>query len=259
MQTMQQLTEGLLTGINANLNPQTVADTSHSPARQTEEKQQLCEQPKHLALRNDGEGKKAVSVELYERFQATKTYGKDQESLEDIIKVFMRDLGDYPTRSVMAAIKNHCRNSPEFPTVADIIGIIRRRGKMPYLKEAYISKQRIDPEDRTPQDWAYIKGYESQQNAEEYSSDYLDYHSQIEHVSENEKLRKRILELQAENARAWAKVRELELLTRKPAEPVQVVDNVTKTIAYLESIGASTDEINDFIKTSGTQNNDQTA
>lgn len=165
-------------------------------------------------LKNNGDARKNIALELYQRYAASKTYGKDPEALESIISTYIKDLGDYQACHVMEAIKIHARNSQEYPTISDIVGIIRRRGRKPIPREVYISKQKIDPENRTQKDWDVIAAYEMQQDDEVESHVFFDQISAIERQNESNNLRKKIIDLQKENAKAWARVRELEFILK---------------------------------------------
>lgn len=165
-------------------------------------------------LKNNGEARKNIALELYQRYAASKTYGKDPEALESIISTYITDLGDYPVQYVIEAVKIHARNSQEYPTISDIVGIIRRRGRKPIPKEVYISKQKIAPEDRSQKDWETIATYENQQDDESESLVFSDHVSVVERQNENSNLRKKIIDLKEENARAWGRVRELEFIIK---------------------------------------------
>lgn len=165
-------------------------------------------------LKNNGEARKGIALELYQRYAASKTYGKDPEALEGIISTYIADLGDYPAQYVIEAIKIHARNSQEYPTISDIVGIIRRKGRKPIPKEVYISKQKIDPENRTQKDWEVIAAYENQQDDESASLVFLDHASTVDRQNENINLRKKIIDLKEENVRAWGRVRELEFILK---------------------------------------------
>ncbi len=78
----------------------------------------------------------------YRRFHAIKTYGKEPESLDSIIEGFDCDLAGYPAEKSLLAIKTHSQRSQEFPTTADIIGLIRRNGRPPLTEAQFVAINR---------------------------------------------------------------------------------------------------------------------
>lgn len=203
--------------------------------------------PQSLAvtLRASPEGKLKLAAELYSRFHAMKTYGKEPESLENIIAVFVSDLEDYPTDKILKAIKTHSQRSQEFPTVSDIVGLIKRNGKPPLSKEIYISLSKKDAEHRTSADWSYIREYEAQAHDDEWGAD--------ERQAED---------WQHERARLLDKVHTLETECRKLADllkrererttpdptPKTMPEKIAKTVDVMRNTGASEEMINEFLQ-----------
>lgn len=201
-----------------------------------------------LALSDSVEGQKALAVELYDRFHAMKTYGKEPESLESIVRIFKKDLAKYPIEKVLLAISTHASRCDEFPTVADIVGIIKRNGKQPLSKEIYISISKKEFGERTWQEKRYIADYEEQERGEQWDLVADEEKKQIT-IYENEMLRKKLKEAEAENRRAWDEVSYLRAkYSELKRETIQVEpeDKILKTIEYLRNIGASPNEIEAF-------------
>src|SRR4051812_42867699 len=116
---------------------------SNNPTKTTAQKQQLCvASTSAIALRDDYDGQKKLAVELYDRFHAMKTYGKEPESLEGITRIFKRALSAFSVDHILRAVSTHAQRSQEFPTVADIVGLIRRNGRPPLTESQYIAISR---------------------------------------------------------------------------------------------------------------------
>jgi hypothetical protein len=54
-----------------------------------------------------------------------KTYGKEPESLDSIIDLFIETLAGFPWDEINCAMTEHAKVSPEFPTPAEIVAIIK--------------------------------------------------------------------------------------------------------------------------------------
>jgi hypothetical protein len=203
-----------------------------------------------LVLRTDSEGKKQLAVELYKRFHAMKTYGKEPESLDSITEVFISDLAEFPAEKVMQAIKTHCQRSDEFFTVADIAGLIKRNGKPPLSKERYIAIQKKDGADRTSEDWQYLRDYESEQD-DGWAGDSRDDEKISNLRMDNERLRKRVSELENEAAKAWNEVKKLRLSLGIEKPAIDVLDKAKRTLETMKATGASQEQIDEFSKQYG--------
>lgn len=141
MQTTSQHLGTHLNGALANLNPNNLEQ------KQTEQRQQLCEQPTPgaLRLRHDPAGRQKLAGRLYRDFHAMKTYGKEPESLESIISLFNETMAGYEINEVLEAMGEHARRSAEFPAPAEIIVIMdaeraRRRRLAEYGGDAQRSE-----------------------------------------------------------------------------------------------------------------------
>lgn len=93
-------------------------------------------------------------------FEALKVYGKTAEQLESVVGLFGLALADYPIAKIRAAFGVYIKRHTELPTPADIVQIIERDGKPPFERSVYISISKIEPERRTPSDWAYMRDFE---------------------------------------------------------------------------------------------------
>ena len=98
---------------------------------------------------------------LFQCFQGLKLYGKEPEALEALVGMFQLVLHDYPMDQIRRAFALHLKRSNEMPAPADIANIIERGGKPPFERAVYVNFSRKPPEDRTPDEWAYMRGYEN--------------------------------------------------------------------------------------------------
>ena len=189
MDTIDRITDKVLASLNQ--------------PKPTEPKQQLCEQQSQvgLPLKENAEGRQRLATLLYEYFQGMKTYGKDPESLEGIIALFNRTLASYPYEKVEMALTVHASRNAEFPTPADIVGLIKRNGKPPFSKEVYISISKKDPELRDPYDWKYLREYEAEQSDEAFGTAFRDDRRAEVSAAETARLRKEVGFLRTENKR----------------------------------------------------------
>lgn len=111
------------------------------------------------ALKQDEEGVKAVAAEIYQRFHAMKTWGKDPESLEAVMNTLLRDLRDYPAAEIIEAFSIHARRNPDFPQSCDLISILERDGAPTFDRAVFTAISRKQPVERTSSDWAYLEDY----------------------------------------------------------------------------------------------------
>lgn len=109
---------------------------------------------------NDVEGRKILANRLAACFDIFPLYGREPEAAANIRRGFMVVLGDFPIEKIEAAFDYHLRHFREFPLPADIAHIILRGNKPPFRAEVYVAIQKKYGEDRTPEDWQYIRDYE---------------------------------------------------------------------------------------------------
>lgn len=199
-----------------------------------------------MPILGNPEGQKALAVELFERFHAMKTYGREPESLESTIRIFTKDLEKYPANLILKAISTHAKRSNEFPTTADIIGLIRRNGRPPLSKERYISIQRKEREFWTREERRYVDEYDEELSDswdDEIASD-----KKIQQLhADNELLRARLAEAKAENILAWQEVKQLRAIKQNKHE-LNEIEKINRTIKAMEDTGAPKENIEEFKK-----------
>lgn len=234
MQTPAELTETIL----------------KNPPKPTEQWMQPQEAYKPIALASQPEAQITLAKELHNRFHAMKTYGKEPESLVSITQIFLNDLAEFPPEKVMMAIKTHSQRSQEFPTVADLVGIIKRNGKPPLKESDVIAVRKKDGELRTPDDWQLLREWDHQQS-DGWQTDYYDKVKEETKDAEITRLRKQVFELKQESDRAWEEVKKLRVSQgiEKPAPEVQ--DQIDRTVAMMREMGAPQNDIDEFLVLQG--------
>lgn len=213
----------------------------------TQQKANLTAQSQQLSergLRENAKAQEQLDGMLLSCFAVQKMYGRAPENLEAINQIFHRLLADHPGNLVIKAFETWMRTNQEFPTPADIIGLVERRGGSVIGKEVYIAKQKLDPELRTPDDWKTIRDYEKQNLNTEWGSDIVNPNKTSELRMDNENLRKKVSALTHENAALRASLHEKKMAELyAPRTEFAVAEHIEKTIAYLKSKGASEEEI----------------
>lgn len=112
-------------------------------------------------MKSDPDGKKRVAQAISMVYDGLKVYGKEPEQLENAVKLFNFALADYPTQQIVDAFAYYVSNFSEFPAPADIVQIIRRKGKPPMDKTVYVAISKKDACSRTSEEWQYMRDYET--------------------------------------------------------------------------------------------------
>lgn len=97
---------------------------------------------------------------LAQCFQSLKMYGREPEQLEATTGIFQMVLADYPIAKIESAFKAYIKRSNEMPAPADIVNLIERGNKPPLDRAVYTSFSKKHPENRTHEEWAYMREYE---------------------------------------------------------------------------------------------------
>ena len=202
-----------------------------------------------LALSTQPEAKKAIAIEIHNRFHAMKTYGKEPESLASITATMLADMADFPPDKILAAFRTHAQRSQEFPTTADLVGLIRRNGKPPLKESDIIAIRKKDGQDRTSEDWALLKEWDAdqQQGWKEFSDPAKDAAT----LEENVRLRQKMVGLELEVKRLNELLHQERMAKglEKPKPSMQ--EKIQKTINAMRAAGAPEDDIETFIKDCG--------
>ena len=97
---------------------------------------------------------------LFQCFAALKVYGKQPEELAAVNAMFQLVLSDYAMADIRKAFGIYLRRHNDLPAPADIVQIIERDGRPPLDRAVYIAISKKHPEDRTREDWAYMREYD---------------------------------------------------------------------------------------------------
>jgi hypothetical protein len=184
-----------------------------------------------------------------------KLYGRDVESSGGVINLFQRAFARYPAEKVVRALEIWLERKQEFPTPADIIGLIKRNGKEPVAKEIYIDISKKDPEYRTDEEWVLMKRYRVEQQDELYGCN--DEHKEVATLEENLRLRAKVQDLEHEVGKLWKLLQEEREKSRILAAdviakvergeslltPKQHEDVHAKTIALMKENGSTEEDI----------------
>lgn len=219
-----------------------IMDNEDNQTNLTEQRQQSCAV---LGLKDDLQGQKALAVELYDRFHAMKTWGKEPESLESIIRIFKKDLWRFTADEILEAISLHSQRSQEFPTVYDITNLIMRDGKPPIKESDIIAIRQKDGELRTRAEWNLLREWDEQQQTGQ--SSFVDTDKEIATMRENERLRKELADAKKEIARLNEILR-VDSFKRDYTPPTpSKQDKIQNTIDALKADGCSDLEIQEFL------------
>ncbi|MCI5049986.1 MAG: hypothetical protein MRY32_06605 [Rickettsiales bacterium] len=93
-------------------------------------------------------------------FDALKTYGKEPEQMGKLTQLFNMVLSDYTLQQVKDAFRYYVKHYDEVPTPANIARIIERGNKPPFSESVYIAITKKHPEERTGEDWTYMRDFE---------------------------------------------------------------------------------------------------
>jgi hypothetical protein len=182
-------------------------------------------------------------------FVIQKLYGRQPENIEVINQTFHSVLGKYPSDAVMRSFELWLERSQEFPTPADIVGLIKRNGKPPLSQAMYVAIQKKSGEDRTPADWQYLREYESQQREEFDGPRDARYADEVN--QENQRLRVELKELRAEYDRLARLLREAQPVKGLEPRVPTAEEKVRATIAAMRAAGASEDDVEQFAREHG--------
>lgn len=116
--------------------------------------------PAALTLKESPEAKKQLAVALSLFYDGMKIYGKTPDQMESATKLFTFVLADYTYEQIQSALAYYAKHYNEMPAPADIATIIERGDKPPFDKAVYVSISKIDPCNRTSDEWAYMRDYE---------------------------------------------------------------------------------------------------
>lgn len=208
----------------------------------------LSQNSASLTLRQTHEGNGKLAAMLFEQFELLNVWGKSPDSLKTIARAFAEHLADYPLDKIMAAFKVHSSRNSTFPTPADILGLIRRKGKQPYDKAVYVNIAKKDYYDRTDEEHAYMQGYE----ADLMDGD-ISYNPQKEigYVNQIASLKSQLAEAHKENAKLDELLREARAVKGFEVPKKSVDKKIQDTVDFMRKSGAPEDDIQEFLRSVG--------
>lgn len=80
--------------------------------------------------------------------------------MEATVATFNLVLADYEFSRIKDAFAFYLRSNTEMPAPADIANIIERGNKPPFDKAVYVSISKKSGEERTREEWQYMREYE---------------------------------------------------------------------------------------------------
>lgn len=174
-------------------------------------------------------------------------YGREAESFDAVTQVFHQIMGKYPASKVLKAFEIWVEKSQEFPTPADIVGLIKRNGKPPLSKEMFIAISKKPGEDRTAEDWQYLRDFEADQRGETWGAEQEDRRKIDDLTADNAKLRHEIRRMQQEIERLSGIILEMKKGQNISTKiEIPMTERITKTIEFMRQTGSSEQDIEAF-------------
>ena len=198
-----------------------------------------------LALAGNSEAQSKLDRLILGCYTVQKLYGRDPGSIESVNEVFHSTLSRFPAEYVLKAFTIWIERSQEFPTPADIITLIKRKGKPPLSREIYVGISKKDGEDRTAEDWQYMRDYEADQKGED--SDFDDPVKADNFQQENIRLRQQMMQMQSDMQRLKQLLQETRVAKGIEPPKQSEQDKITKTVNYMQEVGAPQEDIDAFI------------
>jgi hypothetical protein len=183
-------------------------------------------------------------------FVIQKLYGRQPENIEIINRTFHSVLAHHPSDKVIRAFEAWLERSQEFPTPADIVGLIKRNGRPPLKESDVIAIRKKDGEYRTPEEWAVLRQWESQQQ-EDWGGE-PDERKARDLQAENIRLRQELLQLKDEYRRLSELLREAKQAVGTEAARSDAGAKVERTIQAMREVGAPEEDVEEFRRSTGT-------
>jgi hypothetical protein len=197
-----------------------------------------------LALRENRSAQTQLDALLLGCFTVQRIYGKEPDSLVAVNQVFHNVLGGLPGDQVVRAFQLWMQRSQEFPTPADIVGIVKRKGRPPLKESDIIAIRKKDGENRTREEWAMLREWEDQQS--ETFSEFTDQRAGEAMLQENVRLRQETSILRREVERLTHLLGEARRAKSLEKPQPSVMERVTRTVDEMRRSGASEADIELF-------------
>lgn len=215
----------------------------NNPENPNSSKDLMASQPQELSVCKPSQAR--LDELLAGCFTLQKMYGRAPDSMETVTMLFHSLLGKYPAKKVINAFEMWLERSQEFPTPADIIGLIKRRGKPPIKESDIITIRKKEVCDWTRAEGRLVEEWEAQQR-EEWQDD-SDPHKAEDTQKEMARLRQQVREQRSEIQRLNALLAETRIA--KGMEPPP--DRVSNTLRFMQASGCTQCDIDEFCATMG--------
>lgn len=201
-----------------------------------------------LPLRENPSKQAEVDNLLQAAAMSQNLYGRDPQSLAASTFVFHQVLGDYPADLVELAIKRWIQREQQYPTPADIDGMIRRNGK-PVVERATAAAIYRQPRDTwTAEQESIIGRFEAQQDDDNLGYIPEQRKADLEESNIIREMKKEIANLKSENIRLQALLRESRQQNALPSPKLAIQQRIENTVANMRASGASQGHITEFLE-----------
>lgn len=186
-------------------------------------------------------------------FALQRLYGKPPESatsMATITNMFHAMLGKYPAEQVTRAFELWMERGQQFPTPADIISLIKRKGKPPLKESDIIAIRKKDGENRTRDEWDMLAEWDAQ-HSESFSEFTDDTQKHDALLADNISLRKQLASAKDELARVSALLTETRIAKGIEQPKPDMQTKIARTAQHMRETGASQDDIDEFLMSNG--------
>ena len=113
-----------------------------------------------LPLIKDQRSRELLGVSLAMFRDTMRQYGRKPAQMENLTKMFIFALADYPYDKISNALRFYAKHYSEMPTPSDIVAIIERNGKPPFERAVYVALRTKPKDELRDEEWEYIREYE---------------------------------------------------------------------------------------------------
>jgi len=200
----------------------------------------------NLAISESVEAQKLLGILIVNSFKALNLYGKKSDSMKATAQTFQRILSNHCIADIAQAFDIWMKRQTQFPTPADIYGLIERNGKPPLSKVMYVNISKKDAYHRTSDDWEYIKEYELYQRTGDSNNTLTKVGNENTYLKKaNNNLKDQISKLKAQSDIYCQKIAALE--KKKYEIKTEPVNKIDATVKFMRESGASEEDIQIFI------------
>jgi len=173
-------------------------------------------------------------------------YGKKPDSLKAVANAFQNILSEQSIVDIQKAFDIWMKRESQFPTPADIYGLIQRDGKPPLCKVMYVGISQKDAYHRTSADWEYLKEYETHQRTGDNSNTLTKVGKENHYLKKaNNNLKSQLANIKTHNDILCQKIASLE--NKNYQAKTKPVNKIDATVKFMRANGASEEDIQEFI------------